>query len=761
MHVPVYERREGIIPLPANNVSPLMPAGDGGTSMLEAAKGLTLKLQQMQNDTEDARTLELFNKFKRDSLEYHENPDKGLYNTRLGYHSQGVYGEADQWLRQTGEDYVKGLKSSRAKANFRKMAEQYIQQRGMQNSRFEADQMKKYQTEQADATYKNGLNDIALNVYDDNAVENIKQNMTDALELLLRYKSPEERKNALATMDSDIASARMAVMLQQDPEKADKWFRENKNLFNAQSALKYENALESYRVQSAVDILIEQFPEGSEREALQWIRKNFSGEREERIVSAYKTQMNELILKKGNEERELKQQQTQLRDQILNHFVETGELPSDEELSQLVRDSRLNWHDYETIQQRRDVSVRRSKIEQKIRRQNPQYTQDEIDIAVMRQMGFTKEDYQNMFTYAANAYMEGIIDDKGLKELYDRGLPAYDVNTIKKNVKKLDDVQKAYYNNEVKELGKLIDDLVNKTNFPAELKQGIINDFTDSAIRDLNPRAPKYREDLQELRKKVILNAINSNNIPTKEDWALFGNAPYFLGVVGWKWNKLGVWLGEDDEKGKSGLKGQTLKDRGIEEYKMPELKPRDIDLSSKTSQNTNTSFNPVSMVSGGRITGRFSDWRAYRNGQHNGIDVATKEGTDIVAKGFGIPLAVSKISKGKTAGNKVVLTGEYDNGDKIEVHICHMKNDSIAVKQDQTVNEGDIIGQVGSTGHSTGPHMDLKIKINGKYVDPEKWQPPIANTTKLNSTKQNNYVQQKKERDSLDDIFGLGIFDF
>ena len=181
MRVPVYERQEGIIPLPANNVSPLTPAGDGGASMLEAAKGLTLKLQQMQNDTEDARTLELFNKFKRDSLEYHENPDKGLYNTRLGYHSQGVYGEADQWLRQTGEDYVKGLKSSRAKANFRKMAEQYIQQRGMQNSRFEADQMKKYQTEQADATYKNGLNDIALNAYDDNAVENIKQNDIKAL----------------------------------------------------------------------------------------------------------------------------------------------------------------------------------------------------------------------------------------------------------------------------------------------------------------------------------------------------------------------------------------------------------------------------------------------------------------------------------------------------------------------------------------------------------------------------------------------------
>lgn len=217
MRVPVYERREGIIPLPANNVSPLMPAGDGGTSMLEAAKGLTLKLQQMQNDTEDARTLELFNKFKRDSLEYHENPDKGLYNTRLGYHSQGVYGEADQWLRQTGEDYVKGLKSSRAKANFRKMAEQYIQQRGMQNSRFEADQMKKYQTEQADATIKNMLNYAEANWNNSKAVNEARQSIYQAMELKLRGSSKEAFQSAYNEVENQIGLARIRQAYVKDP----------------------------------------------------------------------------------------------------------------------------------------------------------------------------------------------------------------------------------------------------------------------------------------------------------------------------------------------------------------------------------------------------------------------------------------------------------------------------------------------------------------------------------------------------------------
>ena len=165
MRVPVYERQGNINPRQAAQVSPLMPAGDYGASVAQNVAGLATRLQQMQDATQDARTLELFNKFKADSQEYHENPDKGLYNTRQGYMAQGMYAEADEWLRKRGEEYARTIKSDRAKKNFRTMAEQYIQQRGAANSRYEADQVKKYQVEQAQIAYKNGLNEIALNPY--------------------------------------------------------------------------------------------------------------------------------------------------------------------------------------------------------------------------------------------------------------------------------------------------------------------------------------------------------------------------------------------------------------------------------------------------------------------------------------------------------------------------------------------------------------------------------------------------------------------
>ena len=122
MRVPVYERQIGIQPMPQPNIQPVMPTGDGGASVFKAIQGFTDRLIKLQEDHEDAQTLEAFNKFKNDSLEYHENPDKGIYNTRLGGAAKGVYSEADGWMRTKGEEYAQRLGSNRAKANFRRMA---------------------------------------------------------------------------------------------------------------------------------------------------------------------------------------------------------------------------------------------------------------------------------------------------------------------------------------------------------------------------------------------------------------------------------------------------------------------------------------------------------------------------------------------------------------------------------------------------------------------------------------------------------------
>ena len=255
MRVPVYERQGNIAPRQAAQVSPLMPAGDGGASVAKKIAGLATRLQQIQDATEDARTLELFNKFKADSQTYHEDPDKGLYNTRQGYQAQGMYQEADEWLRKRGEDYVKGIKSDRAKKNFRTMAEQYIQQRGAANSRYEADQVKKYQIEQADATITNLMNEAEADWQNPETIARVREGAAQALELKMRGSSREAYDAAWANVENQlgvvrlrqafVASPLMAIhMLENDPDiHLDPKTR-------AQLQNSYKNTKELYEVQT-------------------------------------------------------------------------------------------------------------------------------------------------------------------------------------------------------------------------------------------------------------------------------------------------------------------------------------------------------------------------------------------------------------------------------------------------------------------------------------------------------------------------------
>ena len=217
MRVPVYERRVGIQPMPQPNIQPVIPTSDHGAGIAKAVQGFTDRLVKLQQDHEDAQTLEAFNKFKQDSLNYHEDPDKGLYNTRLGGSAQGVYNDADKWMREKGEDYAMRLGSNRAKANFRRMASDYILARGQTNSRFEAEQGRKYRIETADAAIKNELADIESNWNNPEFINQARLRIQQALELKLRGSSRDAYNAAYANIEDQIGVARLRQAFVKDP----------------------------------------------------------------------------------------------------------------------------------------------------------------------------------------------------------------------------------------------------------------------------------------------------------------------------------------------------------------------------------------------------------------------------------------------------------------------------------------------------------------------------------------------------------------
>lgn len=110
-------------------------------------------------------------------------------------------------------------------------------------------------------------------------------------------------------------------------------------------------------------------------------------------------------------------------------------------------------------------------------------------------------------------------------------------------------------------------------------------------------------------------------------------------------------------------------------------------------------------------VTSPFGDTNG-RKTAHNALDLAAPAGTPIPS------IVGGKVTQvyinNPTAGNGITIQGE----DGREYRYIHMKNAPI-FKVGDTVSAGSIIGHVGSTGDSTGPHLDLRVMENGKYIDP------------------------------------------
>ena len=107
----------------------------------------------------------------------------------------------------------------------------------------------------------------------------------------------------------------------------------------------------------------------------------------------------------------------------------------------------------------------------------------------------------------------------------------------------------------------------------------------------------------------------------------------------------------------------------------------------------------------GPRIHPIFSDTRL-----HTGIDMSGAAGEQIFSSADGIVVYAEETSG---YGNVVVV----DHGNTIATLYAHMTADAVWVGLE--VEEGDLLGYVGSTGYSTGPHLHYEVRVDGQPVDP------------------------------------------
>lgn len=122
---------------------------------------------------------------------------------------------------------------------------------------------------------------------------------------------------------------------------------------------------------------------------------------------------------------------------------------------------------------------------------------------------------------------------------------------------------------------------------------------------------------------------------------------------------------------------------------------------------------------SSARVSSRFG-WRLHpilkQRILHSGVDYAAPTGSRIYASGDGV---VQRAQWAGGYGRYVVIkhNAEYSTG------YAHMSGFARGIKPGMRVKQGQVIGYVGSTGRSTGPHLHFEVIKNGKKVDPLKIQ--------------------------------------
>lgn len=134
------------------------------------------------------------------------------------------------------------------------------------------------------------------------------------------------------------------------------------------------------------------------------------------------------------------------------------------------------------------------------------------------------------------------------------------------------------------------------------------------------------------------------------------------------------------------------------------------------SSKNVNSPYNKVdlgiSLIEpiSGKISCRYGNQGSY---YHTGLDIASPNGTPIKAAAAG---TVTYAGYHYSYGNLIIIT--HSNG--VQTYYAHCSKLNVSVGA--SISQGQIIAAVGSTGNSSGNHLHLEVRINGKAQNPQNY---------------------------------------
>ena len=158
-----------------------------------------------------------------------------------------------------------------------------------------------------------------------------------------------------------------------------------------------------------------------------------------------------------------------------------------------------------------------------------------------------------------------------------------------------------------------------------------------------------------------------------------------------------------------------SLADKIAEDVSMEEIKQQELILALRENREFLV-MTPSIWPAEGHLTSGFGNRVNPFTGKavlHAGLDIANRTGTPIVS-----PAKGTVISAGwqNAYGNCVVI----NHGNSITTRYAHMEK--FVVKEGQEVSRGEVIGSIGNTGRSTGPHLHYEVRVGGIPVNPMRY---------------------------------------
>ncbi len=134
--------------------------------------------------------------------------------------------------------------------------------------------------------------------------------------------------------------------------------------------------------------------------------------------------------------------------------------------------------------------------------------------------------------------------------------------------------------------------------------------------------------------------------------------------------------------------------------------------VTGSSTKKVNLGISLIKPISG-IITCRFGSRGSTSPSGHRGLDISAPTGTPIKAAAGG---TVASAGWNNSYGYMIIIS----HGNGVQTVYAHCSQ--LIAKKGQKVSQGQVIGKVGSTGNSTGPHLHLEIRVNGVLQNPQNY---------------------------------------